>query len=92
MSTMVDASKVATEVASKLLKFKEQLEAAKNRLAQSEGKLEALNKQLLDKYGCTSVEDGESKLDELEAAIASAKSELEACVAKLDAVFADVAA
>jgi len=57
-----------------LMEMKQQIEEKKNERILTEGRLEQLNKELLDDWGCENLEQAEKKLEKMQTQLA--KSEI----------------
>lgn len=61
----------------KLLNMKKEIEEAELKLENQKGKHEALIARLNDEWGCSSIEEGDAKLEEMEAAVSKLQTEFD---------------
>lgn len=67
-----------------LLELKKEIDTAKNELAELRGQRTALNRQLKEQYGCTSLKAAETKLKEMEGTIDDLNTKIEEGIAEID--------
>jgi len=67
-----------------LLDLKKEVEEAKNELAELRGQRTALNRQLKEQYGCSSLAEAEKKLKKMEEQISDLNTKIEEGLAEID--------
>lgn len=67
-----------------LLNLKEDIATAKNKVAELKGQQNALQLQLKEEWGCTSIEDAEKQLQVMEGTIATLDKQIQKGVEELN--------
>ncbi len=68
----------------KLLELKQEIEEAKNKVAELKGRKEYLLQELQDKYNCKSLEEAQSRIDNLNSAIIDLEQQIEKEIEELE--------
>jgi len=67
-----------------LLQLKEQIDQAKESIAEFTGKLKYLQQELKEKWGCNTIDDAEKKVGELGEDIEKLEDEIETAMADIE--------
>ena len=73
-----------------LLKLKEEIDTAKTEVSELEGSKKTMLKDLLDRFGCKTLEEASAKLEKMAAEIEALQAQLDAGIQKIEEKYGEI--
>jgi len=73
-----------------LLKLKEEIDTAKTEVSELEGSKKTMLKDLLDRFGCKTLDEASAKLEKMAAEIEALQAQLNAGIQKIEEKYGEI--
>jgi len=73
-----------------LLKLKEEIDTAKTEVSELEGSKKTMLKDLLDRFGCKTLDEASAKLEKMAAEIEALQAQLDAGIQKIEEKYGEI--